>query len=147
MNDCAGKFVDYYQLLGVDTGADGAAIKRAYLNKVKEWHPDKNPDRSEAAGEKTKVLNQAYHILGDAERRKHYDRMIRFTRGKNVDDYLNDETVRDKLDQAYPYFRNVLENVRRFIIFRPAGGSDPGFYSCHRISGRSGGVDHHNGIP
>ena len=31
---------DYYDLLGVDTGADAAAIKKAYRKKAKETHPD-----------------------------------------------------------------------------------------------------------
>ena len=129
MNDFTEKFVNYYQLLEVDPKADPATIKQAYLTKIKEWHPDKNPDRRAEAEEKTKVLNQAYHILGDAERRKHYDRMIRFTRGKNFDEYLNDESVRNKLSKAYPYFKNVLGNVRElYALFKDSVRGD---YKLH----------------
>ncbi|MDH3876299.1 MAG: J domain-containing protein, partial [Desulfobacterales bacterium] len=87
MNNSSEKIVNYYELLGIEPKAGPQAIKQAYLNKVKEWHPDKNPDRTEAAEEKTKVLNQAYHILGDAARRKNYDRMLRFTRGKDFTEF------------------------------------------------------------
>ncbi len=83
MDNFSEKFINYYELLGIDPRAGPEKVRQAYLNKVKEWHPDKNPDRAEEAEEKTKILNQAYHILGDAERRKNYDRMLRFTRGKD----------------------------------------------------------------
>ena len=129
MNDSTGKFINYYQLLEVDPKADAATVKQAYLTKIKQWHPDKNPDNREQAEEKTKVLNQAYHILGDTERRKHYDRMIRFTRGKNFDEYLNDEAVRSKLNKAYPYLKNVLEDVRElYALFKD---SVRGNYKLH----------------
>gem|GEM_PF-343881 len=112
MNDYCGKVIDYYQLLDIDPKADPAAIKQAYLHKIKLWHPDKNPGRTGEAEEKTKAFNQAYHILGNAERRKNYDRMLRFTQGKNFGDHINDEAVRSKLDKAYPAFGKAFENVR-----------------------------------
>jgi uncharacterized membrane protein YkvA (DUF1232 family) len=125
MNDGSAKPADYYQLLGVDPKADAEAIKQAYLAQIKQWHPDKNPDRRAEAEEKTKVLNQAYHILRNPERRKHYDRMIRFTHGKNFNDYINDEAVRDKLNKAYPYFKNVLANVRElYALFKDSVKGD-----------------------
>ena len=113
------KFVNYYDLLGIEPKAGPQEIKQAYLNKVKEWHPDKNPDRSEEAEEKTKVLNQAYYILGDAERRKNYDRMLRFTRGKDFAEFINDDAIRNKINKAYPALKKVLENVRElYALFK-----------------------------
>jgi len=112
MTNSSAKFTDYYNLLGIDPKADRQAVKQAYLAKIKEWHPDKNPDRAEQAGEKTKALNQAYHILGDPERRKNYDRMLRYTSGKDFHKYINDEAIRDKIDKAYPTLKSALKNVR-----------------------------------
>ena len=132
MNDFTGKFANYYQLLGVDPKADSAAIKQAYLSKVKEWHPDKNPDRTLEAEEKTKVLNQAYHILADAGRRKDYDRMLRFTRGKNFGEHINDEAVRSKLKKAYPSFKTVFENVRElYALFKDSVKGDYKLHSAN----------------
>lgn len=129
MNDFSGKMTNYYQLLDIDPKADQSKIKEAYLGKIKLWHPDKNPDRTGEAEEKTKVLNQAYHILGDAERRKNYDRMLRFTRGRNFGDHINDEAVRSKLNKAYPTFKQVFENVRElYALFKD---SVKGNYQLH----------------
>ena len=64
---------DFYQTLGVDRGADGAAIKSAYRKLAKELHPDRNPDNSEAE-RRFKEINQAYDVLKDDEKRAAYDR-------------------------------------------------------------------------
>ena len=112
MTDTANKLTNYYKLLGIDPKADQQTVKRAYLDAVRKWHPDKNPDRIEEAEEKTKVLNQAYQMLKDPETRKNYDRMLRYTKGKDFNAYINDEAIRDKIDKAYPALKSVLKNVR-----------------------------------
>jgi curved DNA-binding protein CbpA len=112
MASASEKFANYYNLLGIDSKADRQTVKQAYLAKIKEWHPDKNPDRTEEAEEKTKVLNQAYHILGDPEQRKTYDRMLRYTNGKDFNKFINDEAIRKKFDKAYPALKSALKNVR-----------------------------------
>lgn len=129
MNNVSGKFVNYYELLGIDSKAGSQEVKQAYLNQVKRWHPDKNPDRTAEAEEKTKVLNQAYHILGDAERRKNYDRMLRFTRGKDFDEFINDDAIRNKINKAYPALKKALENVRElYALFKDSVKGD---YKLH----------------
>jgi curved DNA-binding protein CbpA len=129
MNNASEKFVNYYDLLGIDPKAGPQEIKQAYLTKVKEWHPDKNPDRSEEAEEKTKVFNQAYYILGDAERRKNYDRMLRFTKGKDFGEFINDDAIRNKINKAYPTLKKVLENVRElYALFKDSVKGD---YKLH----------------
>jgi curved DNA-binding protein CbpA len=112
MTDTANKLTNYYKLLGIDPKADQQTVKRAYLDAVRKWHPDKNPDRIEEAEEKTKVLNQAYQMLKDPETRKNYDRMLRYTKGKDFNAYINDEAIRDKIDKAYPALKSALKNVR-----------------------------------
>jgi curved DNA-binding protein CbpA len=103
---------NYYNLLAVDPKADQQTLKQAYLTQIKKWHPDKNPDRAEEAAEKTKTLNQAYHILRDPEQRKNYDRMLHYTKGKDFKDYINDESIQEKIDKAYPALKSALRNVR-----------------------------------
>lgn len=64
---------DFYEVLGVEKGADQTAIKKAYRKAAVKFHPDKNPDDPQAE-EKFKELGQAYEVLGDEEKRAAYDR-------------------------------------------------------------------------
>ncbi len=66
-------FKDYYTILGVERGADSAAIRDAYRKRARELHPDVNRDDPQAE-EKFKDLNEANEMLSDTEKRKLYDR-------------------------------------------------------------------------
>jgi curved DNA-binding protein CbpA len=129
MSSNSEKFTNYYELLGIDPAAGPEEVRQAYLEKIKEWHPDINPERIAEAEEMTKVLNQAYQILGDSEQRKKYDRMLKFTRGKDFGEFINDEAIRNKINKAYPALKKVLENVRElYALFKD---SVKGNYKLH----------------
>lgn len=64
---------DYYEILNVDKNASDDEIKRAYRTMAKKYHPDLNPNNSEA--EQTfKEVSNAYEILSDPSKRANYDR-------------------------------------------------------------------------
>ncbi len=63
---------DYYEVLGIDKGADDAAIKKAYRTLAKKYHPDMNPGDAEAEA-KFKEVNEAYAVLSDADKKAQYD--------------------------------------------------------------------------
>ncbi len=63
---------DYYEVLGVDKNADDAALKKAYRELAKKYHPDANPGDKEAEA-KFKEASEAYAILSDPEKRRQYD--------------------------------------------------------------------------
>jgi len=63
---------DYYSILGVDRGADEAEIKRAYRGLARKFHPDVASDKA-SAETKFKEINEAYEVLSDANKRRHYD--------------------------------------------------------------------------
>ncbi len=63
---------DYYEVLGVDRGADDATIKKAYRKLAKQYHPDANPGDKEAEV-KFKEASEAYAVLSDADKRRQYD--------------------------------------------------------------------------
>ena len=65
--------VDYYELLGVSKEADQKEIKSSYRKLALKYHPDRNQGDTEAE-EKFKQINEAYAVLGDAEKRARYDR-------------------------------------------------------------------------
>jgi len=66
--------VTHYEALGVAPSASPAEIRRAYLHAARLAHPDFHTDadaatRSEAE-ERMRQVNQAWQVLGDAERRR-----------------------------------------------------------------------------
>jgi molecular chaperone DnaJ len=63
---------DFYSVLGVARGASQEEIKRAYRKLARKYHPDMNAN-DKAAERKFKEVQEAYDILGDAEKRKKYD--------------------------------------------------------------------------
>ena len=106
------KIVNYYELLGINPQAGPEAIKRAYYDQLKIWHPDKNAGRLAEAEEITKTLNQAYGILSDPEQRKQYDRMLRYTRGKDFGKILNEKEFWEKVEKASPVLKRILKDVK-----------------------------------
>lgn len=63
---------DYYEVLGVPKNADDAALKKAYRELAKKYHPDTNPGNAEAEA-KFKEASEAYAVLSDAQKRQQYD--------------------------------------------------------------------------
>lgn len=64
---------DYYDLLGIQRGADEASIKAAYRRMAKECHPDRQGGCKDAEA-KFKAINEAYDVLKDPQKRAAYDR-------------------------------------------------------------------------
>ncbi len=63
---------DYYEVLGISKGASTSEIKKAYRKMAVKYHPDKNPDDTNAE-EKFKEAAEAYEILSDADKKARYD--------------------------------------------------------------------------
>lgn len=64
---------DYYQILGVQKNASKDEIRKSYRRLAMKYHPDRNPDSTEAEN-KFKEAKEAYEILYDDEKRAAYDR-------------------------------------------------------------------------
>ncbi len=109
---------DYYEVLGVDRDADGAAVKRAYRKLAKRYHPDVNAGDKQAE-EKLKEVNEAYEILKDHEKRRLYDKYgsMAFEPGFSPKAY--EEAQR----RAKAYSRNQGTDRRRNAAWNQGGGS------------------------
>jgi DnaJ family protein A protein 2 len=103
----------YYDILGVSPSADANQIKKAYIKKSKEFHPDKN--KSKDAEEKFKDIAKAYQVLSDPEKRKQYDVM-----GENIEGSGMPPGV-DPNDLFQSFFGGNGANFR----FEGFGGGNP----------------------
>ncbi len=62
---------NYYEVLGVEPTATITDIKHRYRELARKYHPDLNPGQE--AAQKIKAVNEAYHVLGDEDKRAVYD--------------------------------------------------------------------------
>lgn len=65
--------VSYYEILEISQNADKETIKKAYRKLALQYHPDRNQGDKEAEA-KFKLINEAYEILSDDNKRSVYDR-------------------------------------------------------------------------
>ena len=63
---------DYYEVLEVPKDADQDALKKSFRSLARKYHPDKNPDDSEAE-QLFKEVQEAYAVLSNPEQRRQYD--------------------------------------------------------------------------
>jgi len=66
---------DYYKLLGVGRDATAEQIESAFGRLAEKCHPARHPD-NEAAAKRFALLERAYQVLADPEKRARYDRQI-----------------------------------------------------------------------
>ncbi len=65
--------MSYYEVLEVSRDCSGAELKKSYRKLAMKYHPDRNPGDHEAE-EQFKIVNEAYQVLSDEEKRALYDR-------------------------------------------------------------------------
>ena len=68
------EFKDYYAALGVPKTASPKEIKQAFRKMARKYHPDVNPG-DKSAESRFKEINEAYEVIGDADKRKKYDEL------------------------------------------------------------------------
>jgi DnaJ-class molecular chaperone len=59
-------------VLGLEPGADSQALKRAFRQQARRWHPDLNGNDPHAE-DQFKAVNEAYAVLSDPQRRQQWE--------------------------------------------------------------------------
>ncbi len=62
----------FYDVLGVKRDASTDEIRKAYILKAKQYHPDRYKNK-ERANKKMQIINEAYETLRDPKKRASYD--------------------------------------------------------------------------
>ncbi|MEO1800715.1 MAG: J domain-containing protein [Cyanobacteria bacterium J06629_2] len=70
----------YYGLMGLHPSASNIAIRRAYRQLSKKYHPDTTQLPPNVATSKFQRLNEAYAVLSSPEKRSLYDLKIGYSR-------------------------------------------------------------------
>ena len=100
---------DYYELLEVNKNASEDTIKKVFRFLIKKNHPDlfEGEEKAEAE-EKVKLLNEAYAILIDKEKREQYNRELE---ENNVDD----NNALEILIEENEYLKKVIQEKDKMI--------------------------------
>ena len=95
---------DHWQVLGIEPGADAEALKRAFRQQARRWHPDLN-DNDPGAEERFKRLNEAYAVLSDPSRRRAWEL------GEEYGGAMADGPDRDPYSSGFPEFEDYLAHL------------------------------------
>ena len=127
-------FIDYYKILGVSKDIPQKDVKKAYLKRAKQFHPDLHPDDPKAKA-KFQALNEAYDVIGDPDKRKKYDQ------------YGEQWKDADAFGQGGGFggsSRSPFEGFD-FSNFKSGGGFSSFFQDLFGGGGRSGGFNFNMG--
>ena len=121
----------YYQILGVDSRAGFAELKRAYYRQAKRCHPDLFRNAPEKTRE-FQMLALAFDTLSDAEKRRRYDRSLLTDTELIRRDHARPVPVRVRLDdraeprafcaafEKHCVFPNILQRNDRPALLHTA---------------------------
>ena len=68
---------NYYEILEVDKNASQEVIEKAYKTLAKKYHPDlQQGQQQQEYAEKMKIINEAYDVLSNMEKRQQYNEKL-----------------------------------------------------------------------
>eukprot|EP00927_Polykrikos_kofoidii_P062272 TRINITY_DN57081_c0_g1_i1.p1 TRINITY_DN57081_c0_g1~~TRINITY_DN57081_c0_g1_i1.p1 ORF type:complete len:417 (+),score=54.96 TRINITY_DN57081_c0_g1_i1:122-1372(+) len=116
-------FVDHYELLGCNPDTPLPELRKAYLEKLRSYHPDKRKTSINGLGhEVTAALNEAWGVLSDNAKKEAYDRVWRKKMG--LDAPPPPERRRPTRSEAGSSAAPTTPEKCRRNAASPAGGKD-----------------------
>ena len=74
----------------------------------------------------------AYSVLSDPQKRKHYDRLLRFSDGKDFGQYVNDDSFSSKIKHTSNSIKHILNDVKD--LYNLSKDSLKGNYKLHPVN-------------
>lgn len=74
--------MNYYEILGVEKGANSDQIKKAYRELVKKYHPDVN--NASNANTFFNLIQEAYEVLSNEESKQNYDNRTNYAYKESI---------------------------------------------------------------
>ena len=94
--------INHWAVLGLEPGAEPQALKRAFRQQARRWHPDLNGNDPHAE-EQFKAVNEAYAVLSDPERRKQWE--------QGLDSNQAAAAGLDPFAHGFPDFHDYVEEL------------------------------------
>ncbi len=127
---------EYYSVLEVGHKSTADEIKKNYFRLAKMYHPDVAGDKPENRG-RFKLINEAYSVLGDPQKRRAYDESMRFKGGATREGMEMRQDDSKGASMAFRQARDAMRGgrydkaimlLRTAIRFDP---SDPAYHSWY----------------
>jgi curved DNA-binding protein CbpA len=152
---------NYYQILETYNRVSPEELKKAYRKMAQEFHPDRYLKRSLVGKQRSekmiRLVNEAYEVLSNPERRALYDRCLREGRNFGEAEALlrpesaAEQTAREDLEAAYRKAKEIglgitLQAIRAlddFVVWKqvPSDPMDLDGYFDAILEARSGGAE------
>ena len=102
--------INHWAVLGLEPGADAQALKRAFRQQARRWHPDLNGNDPHAE-EQFKAVNEAYAVLSDPQRRQQWE--------QGLDSSQAAAAGLDPFAHGFPDFHDYVEELFGMTRRRP----------------------------
>lgn len=125
---------DYYEILGIDKKSSLEEIKKAYREKAKEHHPDRNIGDALSASKFLEV-QEAFEVLSDPQKRSIYDMSgmnMHWHQNGNWHDNFNEANFSQDSFSQFSSFFSKSRFKGRTIIYKLEISLQDSFYGCSK---------------